>query len=161
MSDESIDLEGLGAEPDRLRDVPVPLDLIGEPWESQWREAVRQLQAQGSWRSVDAPLLEACIKARRQAAELEVDARAEPIVVGSTGQPVLNPAHAAVIRYHELAAKLARMLKLAPIARDGGTADPEALRDTGKAGDDDQGDELDGLEDELKAHRDKKAAGGR
>lgn len=126
--------------PDRARYVPCPVELVGEPWESMWQEAQGQLRDQGTWRVTDAPMLHAMIELRRQAATARREGAAEPIVIGSTGQPSANPLLAVADRAESLAAQLADRLMLTAKAR---TA---SERDGGKADDGAPGDEFAGLE---------------
>jgi phage terminase small subunit len=107
--------DDLAGEPDLVADVPCPLELIGEPYESQWREAVRLLKAEKRWRVTHAPLVKSMIEARRQADELKETARGEPVVIGSTGNMVRNPLFQIIMDHERLAAALAKMLGLPPL----------------------------------------------
>ena len=111
-----------------------PRDLSAEVLEL-WRGARAQLERQGTWQESDLPCLERYVRAVERAAEARRTAEAEPLVVGSTGQPVAHPMFQ-VARQAELDAhKYATALLLTPEARAKHGIEP----------DDGPDDELDGL----------------
>lgn len=126
--------------PDRHRRISCPTSLIGEPWESMWEEAQGQLREQGTWRVTDAPMLQAMIELRRQAATARLEGFATPIVIGSTGQETANPLFAVADRAEALAARLATDLMLT--ARSRSAHD----RDAGAGAENEPADEFAGLE---------------
>lgn len=82
-----------------------------------WQDAFRTLEAQGTWKDTDGPLLERYVVNVLLARASHAAADAEPYVSGSTGQLVSHPARAIARQAEEAAHKAAAELLLTPRSR--------------------------------------------
>jgi hypothetical protein len=85
---------------------------VAEGWAELWSSPLA-----GQIKATDLPALRRLFDFRHQLADAQARSRAEPLVVGSTGQPVLSPFAAEVHRLEGAIGKLEDRFGLTPLAR--------------------------------------------
>lgn len=128
--------------------------IEGVRWQRLYSSARLELEQRADWSSLAAEQLESVVLNMQAAEDARRQAKGKPLVPGSQGQKVANPAIAAALRYDAQALATARALRLTPDTR-GASAPPLEDEPTADASDA-EGDELAAL-DQLALRRREKA----